>query len=80
AAQLKERGNALFAKKDYRAAVAKYTAAIALDSQNAVLYANRAACYLGLKSYELSAADAMKATELDPGYSKAWARLSSAQE
>lgn len=46
AAVLKDEGNALFAKKDYSAAYTKYTEAIAEDGQNAVLYANRAACSL----------------------------------
>lgn len=49
AAALKAEGNKLFLQKDYPAAIQKYTAAINADGQNAVLYANRAACYLSLK-------------------------------
>jgi hypothetical protein len=48
-AQLKEQGNALYIKKNYTLAIAKYTKAIALDGNNAVLYANRAACQLALQ-------------------------------
>ena len=47
--QLKAEGNALFVKHEHRMAIEKYTAAIDLDQKNAVLYANRAACHLGLK-------------------------------
>ena len=49
ASLLKDEGNALFAKKDYGAAYKKYTEAIAEDGNNAILYANRAACSLNMK-------------------------------
>ena len=49
ATQLKEEGNALFVKKDYALAIAKYSEAIAAEGDNAVLYANRAACQLALQ-------------------------------
>ncbi|KAH9945609.1 hypothetical protein B0H21DRAFT_694091 [Amylocystis lapponica] len=78
AAQLKAEGNALFAKHDYPAAIDKYSKAIDVDSDNAVLYANRAACHLGLKQYLDAVSDAQKATALDPKYAKGWARLASA--
>ncbi|KAI0761196.1 hypothetical protein BD413DRAFT_617245 [Trametes elegans] len=65
AEQLKNEGNDLFVRKDYAAACKKYTEAIALDDKNAIL--NLDACD-----------DATKATELDPAYAKAWARLAMA--
>ncbi|KAK7029548.1 hypothetical protein VNI00_014425 [Paramarasmius palmivorus] len=80
AKKLKDEGNALFAKEDYKAAVQKYTQAIALDDKNAILYANRAACRLGMKRYMDAGMDAAKATQLDPNYAKAWARLATAQD
>lgn len=49
AALLKDEGNALFVKKEYAAAYDTYTEAISEDGQNAILYANRAACSLDLK-------------------------------
>lgn len=49
AAQLKEEGNKLYAQEDYEKAYAKYTEAITEDAANAVLYANRAACSLGMR-------------------------------
>lgn len=51
AAQLKDEGNKLFSQKKYSGAILKYTAAIAADEDNAVLYANRAACYLNTKEW-----------------------------
>ncbi|KAK0446162.1 hypothetical protein EV421DRAFT_1792770 [Armillaria borealis] len=75
AAKLKEEGNALYVKKNFASAIAKYTKAIAIDDKNAVLYANRSACHLSLKRYLDSLGDARIATELDPAYTKAWGRL-----
>lgn len=53
AKQLKDEGNALFARKQFQEAKLKYSEAIELDSSNAVLYANKAACRLHLKEYFL---------------------------
>lgn len=47
--QLKVDGNKLFSQQDFKGAYAKYSDAIAEDGANAVLYANRAACNIGLK-------------------------------
>ncbi|KAH9897927.1 TPR-like protein [Cubamyces lactineus] len=76
--RLKAEGNALHSKGDYAKARSKYTEAIALDGENAVLYANRAAAYIALKQYLDAGSDAQRAVELDPNYSKAWARLAKA--
>ena len=46
---LKAEGNALHTKGQYKQAYQKYTEAIALNGNNAVLYANRAASSLALK-------------------------------
>ncbi|KAF9041914.1 hypothetical protein BDZ89DRAFT_1128611 [Hymenopellis radicata] len=85
AAALKAEGNKLFSQKNYPAAIEKYTAAINADGQNAVLYANRAACYLSLKEYLNAVGDAnqagsLSATKIDPTYSKAYARLGTAHD
>ncbi|KAM5537059.1 hypothetical protein V8D89_009205 [Ganoderma adspersum] len=76
---LKAEGNALFLKNDFTAAYQKYTDAIQLDTNNAVLYCNRAACAFGLGRYMDACTDATKATELDPSYVKAWGRLAQAR-
>jgi hypothetical protein len=49
ASLLKEEGNNLFKAGKFSEAKNKYTEAIAQDGQNAVLFANRAACALSLK-------------------------------
>lgn len=45
AEELKALGNKHLGKKEFSLAIEKYTAAIALDQNNAVYYANRAAAY-----------------------------------
>ncbi|KAF9041929.1 TPR-like protein [Hymenopellis radicata] len=80
AASLKEAGNRLFTQKDYKAAHEQYTKAIALDPQNAILWANRSACHLALKQYLDACGDAVEATRIDPTYYKACARLATAQD
>ncbi|KAJ7707343.1 hypothetical protein B0H17DRAFT_1191859 [Mycena rosella] len=82
-AELKAQGNALFSAKNYTEAGDKYSAAIAASDDPkglAVLYANRAACRLSLKRYMDADADARKATQLDPTYAKAFARLATAED
>ncbi|KAJ8093018.1 hypothetical protein PM082_011339 [Marasmius tenuissimus] len=80
AQSLKDEGNKLFIAKNFDAAMGKYDEAIALDDRNPILFANRAACRLSLRRYMDAVADAAKATELDPNYSKAWARLGTAYD
>ncbi|KAG7089030.1 hypothetical protein E1B28_010741 [Marasmius oreades] len=84
AQQLKDTANASFVKKEYKAASAKYSEAISLEVDdkdlNAVLYANRSACRLNQRKFLDAATDAIKATELNPTYAKAWARLATAKD
>ncbi|KAG1835305.1 hypothetical protein EV424DRAFT_365224 [Suillus variegatus] len=80
AAQLKDEGNELFKKQDYIGAIIKYTEAIASNDKNAVLYANRAACHHALNKYLDAVDDAHMATEIDPGYAKAWSRLAASRD
>ena len=49
AEQLKAEGNALHAKGNYVGARSKYSEAIQLDGENAILYANRAASHIASK-------------------------------
>ncbi|KAI9574033.1 hypothetical protein HD554DRAFT_2183364 [Boletus coccyginus] len=78
--QLKQEGNALFVKKDFVAAHEKYSEAIAIDGQNAVLYANRSACSFGMSKFIDALRDAHQATKIDPKYAKGWSRLASAHD
>nr|GAT60462.1 predicted protein [Mycena chlorophos] len=74
AEQLKAEGNKLFLSNNFVSAAEKYTAAIALDPRNHLLYGNRAACYQAMGRPRDGLRDAIKATELDPKYSKGWFR------
>jgi tetratricopeptide (TPR) repeat protein len=50
AKEAKNKGNSLFAEKQYEDAIKSYTTAIELDAQ-AVYFNNRAACHVHLKEY-----------------------------
>ncbi|KAF7307750.1 TPR-REGION domain-containing protein [Mycena kentingensis (nom. inval.)] len=78
--QLRAEGNTLFHSKKYAQAEKKYTAALSIDPVNAILLANRAACYNALGRPLKGREDAKKATEIDPEYSKAWFRLAASED
>ncbi|KAG8852335.1 hypothetical protein FRB91_006589 [Serendipita sp. 411] len=71
----KQAGNAKMSAKDYPAAIAEYTHAIALDPSNPVYYSNRAAAYSSSGDHNMAVADAEKAIEVDPKFVKAYHRL-----
>lgn len=60
-----------FSAHKYAQAIDLYTQAIALNSQNAVYWANRAFAHIKLEEYGSAIQDASKAVEVDPKYSKA---------
>ncbi|KAJ3869207.1 hypothetical protein EV359DRAFT_30566 [Lentinula novae-zelandiae] len=66
--KLKEEGNNLFAQKQYVTAAEKYTEALQLGGDNAVLYSNRAACRLKMKTYLDAESDATKANPFHSVY------------
>ncbi|TRY87256.1 hypothetical protein DNTS_031757 [Danionella cerebrum] len=71
---LREEGNNHFKAGDVEKALSCYTKALKIsDSQteNGVLYRNRAACYLKLEDYSKAEGDATKALDVDPGDLKA---------
>ncbi|KAK0469496.1 uncharacterized protein EV420DRAFT_1494816 [Desarmillaria tabescens] len=80
ATQLKDEGNKLFSQRNFSGAILKYAEAIVADENNAVLYANRAACYLNTKEYLNAVSDAKQAITIDPKYAKAYARLATAHD
>jgi tetratricopeptide (TPR) repeat protein len=67
-----ERGNAWYAKGEYKRALADYDLAIALNPTFAHGYYNRACAYYYLKEYKLATADFTRAIELDPHLAKAY--------
>jgi tetratricopeptide (TPR) repeat protein len=84
AEQLKVAGNSLFGAGDYEAAAAEYSkgleAAPAGDQIQAVLYANRAACWLKLENHTAAARDCTSALAIDGSYQKALVRRSTAYQ
>ncbi|CAD6909812.1 unnamed protein product, partial [Tilletia controversa] len=82
-AELKSKGNAAFAAKDWDAAVQAYTEAIAAVQDPAadaahVLYSNRSAAYAGLRSYEKALEDAEECVKVNPQFAKGYSRKGAA--
>lgn len=66
----KERGNELFAKRDFEGAEQEYTRAIEAGASDAKLFSNRAAVYLNTRRYVRAASDGQKAIEADASWWK----------
>ncbi|CAM4651108.1 unnamed protein product [Lepidochelys olivacea] len=82
-AQLKEEGNKYFQADDYENAINSYTKAMKLTkdkSLQAILYRNRAACFLKTESYAQAASDASRAIDINASDIKALYRRSQALE
>ncbi|NXL54969.1 STIP1 protein, partial [Podilymbus podiceps] len=80
AQELKERGNRALAAGDVAGAVRHYTAAIALDGRNHVLFSNRSAAYARQGDYARALADACRTLELRPDWAKGYSRKAAALE
>ena len=78
AADLKAKGNAAFASKDYHAAIRFYSDAIVLDRSNHVLFSNRAASALALKNWQAALEDAKQTVSLNPNWPKGYSRYAQA--
>jgi len=72
--KLKDEGNELMRQNKYEEAIEKYSEAIDVVPV-ATYYCNRAAAYSKLTQHEDAVKDAKAALELDPSYSKAYARM-----
>jgi len=86
---MKEIGNKYFSTQEYEISMKHYSEAIQMISDSnledmtdssAILFANRAACFLKLKQFEEVIKDCTKALELKPAYSKAIQRRALAFE
>lgn len=75
AEKLKSAGNEAMQRKDYQAAIEKYTQAIALSPTNPIYLSNRAAAYSASGDHAAAVKDAEIAVVADPKYTKAWSRL-----
>jgi len=74
AQDFKAQGNEFFKKKEYLKAIEFYTKAIELNPIDPSYYANRAACYLGLKKFNKCIQDCDETINIDPNFTKAWMR------
>ncbi|KAK8850687.1 hypothetical protein IAR55_004607 [Kwoniella newhampshirensis] len=82
-ASLKDRGNKLYSKKEFKKAVECYTKAIEISvRKDAVFFSNRAACYTNFSppEYAKCVADCDEALKLDRTYVKALKRRATALE
>eukprot|EP01010_Urceolus_cornutus_P004813 NODE_78_length_2582_cov_174.146467_g59_i0.p1 GENE.NODE_78_length_2582_cov_174.146467_g59_i0~~NODE_78_length_2582_cov_174.146467_g59_i0.p1 ORF type:complete len:807 (-),score=166.51 NODE_78_length_2582_cov_174.146467_g59_i0:161-2461(-) len=75
---LKERGNACYKRGDHTEAIELYSKAINLDMKNHLLWCNRASSHLALQQFGHALTDADMCTNLEPTFSKAWARKGAA--
>ncbi|CCF75306.2 stress-induced-phosphoprotein 1 [Babesia microti strain RI] len=72
--QHREKGNELFNKGEYPAAIKEYDEGVRRNPKDPKIYNNRAAAYMKLLEYPFALKDCEKALEIDPNFSKAWAR------
>ncbi|KAL0978852.1 hypothetical protein UPYG_G00176580 [Umbra pygmaea] len=77
---LKEEGNALVKKGDYKKAIEKYTQSLKLNSSEITTYTNRALCYLSVKMYKEAVRDCEEALRLDSVNIKALYRRAQAHK
>ena len=74
---LKEKGNSALQDGRFEEAIKYYTEAIALDTNNHVLYSNRSAAYAKAGKYEQALEDAEKTVSLKPDWAKGYSRKGS---
>lgn len=70
ALDFKERGNALYQRKEYAEAVAMYDRSLALDPAQHAVFTNRASAKHAMRDYEGALADATASTALCEGWTK----------
>ncbi|OQR89137.1 hypothetical protein THRCLA_09904 [Thraustotheca clavata] len=68
---IKEKGNALFVKKQYVESIELYTQALALNPCDALLYSNRCAAYLAAGEAKKALHDVRISKKLKPNWAKA---------
>ncbi|XP_069477536.1 sperm-associated antigen 1 [Ambystoma mexicanum] len=71
---LKQEGNALVKKAQFRQALEKYNACVKLNSNECSIYTNRALCYLKLDQFDEARQDCDRALQLDDANVKAFYR------
>ena len=68
---LKGQGNEAFRGGDFSKAIGLFSAAIAVDKTNAILFTNRAMCHGALQDWARCLHDAKQALQLSPQHAKA---------
>ena len=74
----KGKGNRAFAEGRHEDAIRHFSACIAADPGVAVYFSNRSAAHAARRDWAAAAADGLKATQLEPGWAKGWARRGAA--
>ena len=74
ASREKDKGNEYFKNKEYEQSFNCYSKSLALNDQNAVVYANRAMTCIRLSKLCQAVSDCTQALMIDPSYTKALAR------
>jgi len=74
ASREKSKGNEYFRNNEYEESYACYTMSLAFDSQNAIVYSNRAMVCIRLSNLCQAISDCTQALSIDPTYTKALAR------
>ncbi|KAM9365038.1 LOW QUALITY PROTEIN: mitochondrial import receptor subunit TOM34 [Pholidichthys leucotaenia] len=77
---LKEEGNTLVKKGEFRRAIEKYSESLKYDPGEVTTYTNRALCYLSVKQYEDAVRDCNKALNMDAVNVKALYRRAQAKK
>lgn len=68
-------GNSLFLENRYELAIEKYTEAISIDPENAILYSNRSACYAALGNWKYALSEGRECIRLDKTFVKGYYRV-----
>ena len=76
--ELKTKGNAAFAAKNYDEAIDFFSQGIAIDPNNHVLFSNRSACHAGKQNWAQAVEDADKCISIKPDWGKGYGRKGAA--
>ena len=76
--ELKTKGNAAFAAKNYDEAIDFYSRGIVIDPNNHVLFSNRSACHAGKQNWAQAVEDADKCISIKPDWGKGYGRKGAA--
>lgn len=76
--ELKAKGNAEFSAGNYTASIDTFTAALALDPENHVLYSNRSGAFVAVGDFAKAKADAEACIAKKPDWFKSYSRLGAA--